>query len=92
MYADYRSRDGKVVTHKKKYGEDFPAEIEVNGITYYRHFSAPTISVAEGLAGNAGNGYSGSIDGVYRPSPLTPLNKVYGKTGRIGGVESHHGD
>lgn len=91
MFADYMHEETEeIVTYRKKYGEDFPEQIEQNGKTYKRYFgSMPVVDVCEGFLGNAKDGYTGG-NATYVPGKFTPLNKVYGRFGRMAGVESDH--
>ena len=91
MYATYECvKCHAVFEYKKPYGEDFPDVIKSHRddskckskCEYHRSFDTlPVISVSEGSVGNAANGYSKTV-GSYAPSPLTPLNRVYGASGR----------
>lgn len=92
-FANFRCKECKfLIEFKKKYGEDFPEDI-TRGCMSDRHESdsvckfertfesVPIVSVSEGNVGNAKNGYSKTY-GSYAPSPYTPLNRIYGKSGR----------
>lgn len=92
MFADYECKGcGKIELWRKPHGEEFPSSIPCSckeGKEMKRVYSIGMIQVCEGFHGNAKNGYT-SQNITYVPSNLTPLNKVYGRTGRIAGVESH---
>lgn len=91
MFADYINVETEeIITYRKKYGIDFPEEIEQDGKIYKRYYGRPpVIDVAEGLHGNAKDGYTGG-NSTYIKSNFTPNNVAFGKYGRIGGVETDH--
>lgn len=74
------------IDYRKPYGEDLPELLEYDHPDCDGKFrqvfdSAPVFSIAEGSVGNTANGFTKTF-GSYNPSPLTPLNKAYGKYGR----------
>lgn len=82
MFADYecQNKECKEITcFRKKFGKDFPKTIKCEKCKSKakRLYSSSVISI-------------GGFDSIgnYVPSPLTPLNKVYGGFGRIAGVET----
>lgn len=98
MLDDYRCPEcGYIEVYVKKHGESFPETIkmECRNCTGTHEFKrvwdnkGKVFQVAEGLHGNASNGYS-SNNSTYMPAGLTPLNKVYGNYGRSMGVEGDH--
>ena len=95
MYDDYRCEVcGKEELYKKPHGESFPEQIQSkcdkkDSLCYLKRVwnnKGKVFQVAEGLHGNASNGYTSS-NSTYMPANLTPLNKVYGGYGRTAGVE-----
>ena len=92
MFADYECKKcKKIELWQKPHGQEFPQTIPCTceeKQTMNRVYSIGAIQVCEGFTGNAKNGYT-SQNITYSPAGLTPLNKVYGRTGRIAGVESH---
>jgi hypothetical protein len=89
MYATYKCEEtGETIEVKKQYGKDWPKSVKRDGNKFIRWFaSVPVIDVAEGLHGNAANGYTSSSS-TYQPSKFTPLKQVYGSVGRMAGAES----
>lgn len=95
MYSDYKcTKCNEVKLVGKEYSFelnkylDYPSTYicSCSGVMK-RVYSVPVVSVAEGMHGNASNGYTSS-NLTYNPSPYSPLNKVYGNYGRQAKVET----
>lgn len=93
MSADYKCIETNewILDHLKVYGEDYPESITKDDKIFVRWFGgknrkAPVMDVAEGLHGNAANGYS-SLGSTYMASKYTPTNKIPGIAGTMAGAE-----
>jgi cytochrome c-type biogenesis protein CcmH/NrfF len=76
MFKDYKCADcGHMTEYRKEYGIDFPEHLECEKCQgdMIKQFSAPLVDVAEGMLGNAKNGYSNST--VYHRSAYSPARR-----------------